>query len=306
MYLHHGVIDDGHVTHVQGIGIQETVKVLGIIKLSDLGLVETLSEPAPHGIEHHFGQRAQTCIVFDLVVLQLDALVFVVLADVLLAFRFVVPHPRRPPAGFLLDFQPGVDVVSEEPLTGLVKMPHLVQVLDLVPQFDGFLQFGTTPRAGQGALFVGVVALGRSLQRKFGHFFFHTSRTEWKGEFTLMAVRQHGMVQFTRGQDSALDDSKVEADVGVTGLRDEARMSFRVHTGFVHQRVQGGVVDVMDLLTRGHTMVQFDGIGTTPTEGVTRVDRLDELQGIHVRLDVGRGFFETFPFAFPHFHHVVP
>ena len=56
-----------------------------------------------------------------------------------------------------------------------------------------------------------------------------------------------------------------DADVGVTRLRDEARMSFGVHTGFVHPWVQGGVVDVMDLLTRGDTMVQFDGIGTTPT-----------------------------------------
>ena len=160
MHLHHGVIDDEHVTHVQGIGIQEKVKGLGIVKLLDLGLVETLSELAPHGIEHHFGQRAQTCIVFDVVVLQPDALVLVVLADVLLAFGFVVPHPRRPPAGFLLDFQPGVDVLSEESLTGLVKMPHLVQVLDLVPQLDGFLQFGAAPRPGQDALFVGVGALG--------------------------------------------------------------------------------------------------------------------------------------------------
>jgi len=121
-----------------------------------------------------------------------------------------------------------------------------------------------------------------------------------------MAVRQHGVVQFTRREDSALDDSKVEADVGVTRLRDEARMALGVHTGFVDLRVQGGVVDVMDLLTRGHTIVQFDGIGTTPTEGVTRVERLDELKGIHERLDVGRAFFEASPVAFPHFHHVVP
>ena len=109
-----------------------------------------------------------------------------------------------------------------------------------------------------------------------------------------MAVRQHGMVQFTRGEDSALDDSKVEADVGVTRLRDEARMAFGVHAGFVDPRAQGGVVYVMDLLTQGHTMVQFDAIGTTPTEGVTRVERVDELQGIHVRLDVGRFFLRRF------------
>jgi len=43
-----------------------------------------------------------------------------------------------------------------------------------------------------------------------------------------------------------------------------------------------------------------------PTEGVTRLERVDELQGLHERLDLVRGFLETFPVAFPHFHHVVP
>ena len=305
MDFYHGVVHDGHMTYVQFVGIQEMVKNLGIVKFSDLGLVVTLAKLTPHGIQHHFGQRAQPCIVFNLVVLQLDALVLIVLAEVLLAFGFVVSHPQRPPAGLLLDFQPGVDVVSEEPFTGFVKLPHLIDVLDLVAQLDGSLQFGTAPRAGQDALVVGVVALGRSLQRTFGHFFLDTSRTQRKGEFTLMVVRQYGMVQCTRREDSALDDSEVEADVRVTRLRDEARMSFGVHAGLVHPRVQGGVVDVMDLLTRGHAMVQFDGIGTTPTEGVTRVERLDEFKAIHERLDV-RGFFEASPIAFPHFHHVVP
>ena len=163
MHLDHRVVHDGHVTHVQFVGIQEMVKGLGIIKCFDLGLVQTLAELAPHGIQHHFGQCAQPFILLDLVVLQLNALVLIVLAKVLLTFGFVVPHPRRPPAVFLLDFQPGVDVVSEEPFTGLVKMPHFVNVLDLVPQGHRFLQFGTTPRAGQDALVVGVGALGRSV-----------------------------------------------------------------------------------------------------------------------------------------------
>ena len=82
----------------------------------------------------------------------------------------------------------------EEPLTGLVKMPHFVEVLDLVPQLDGFLQIGGAPRPGQGAFLVGVCAPVRSLQRRFGHFFFDTSGTERKGEFTSVTVRQHGMV----------------------------------------------------------------------------------------------------------------
>ena len=59
----------------------------------DLGLVETLSELAPHGIEHHFGQGAQTCIVFDLVVLQVDTFMLLILMDVLQTFNGVVAHP---------------------------------------------------------------------------------------------------------------------------------------------------------------------------------------------------------------------
>ena len=166
----------------------------GVAEFFDLGFVETLSELAPHGIQHHFGQSAQTRIVFDLVVFQLNALVLIVLADVLLAFGFVVAHSFGPTAGFLFDFQPGVDVVLEETLTGQGKMPHLVGVLDVVAQLDGFLQFGDAPRTGQGAFVIGVCALVRSLQGRFGHFVLHAGDTERKGEFTSVTVRQHGMV----------------------------------------------------------------------------------------------------------------
>ena len=174
------------------------------------------------------------------------------------------------------------------------------------PKATAFCYFGATPRAGQDALLVGVVALGRPFQKAFGHFFFHTSRTEGESEFALMAVRQHGMVQSTRREHSALDEAKVEADVGVTQLREEVRMPFGVHTRLVDPRVQGGNIDVLDLLTWGDMMVQFDGIGTTSAEGVTRVERVDEFKAIHERLDVQRGFFEAFPVASSHFHNVVP
>jgi len=93
VHFHQVIVFDGHVTHIQGIGIQETMEGLGISELFDLDLVETLSKLAPRGIGHHFGQSAQTRIVLDLVVLQLDALVLVVLVDVLLVFGFVVAHP---------------------------------------------------------------------------------------------------------------------------------------------------------------------------------------------------------------------
>ena len=52
-------------------------------------------------------------------------------------------------------------------------------------------------------------------------------------------------------------------------------------------------------------MVQLGGIGASSTKGVARVEGFHELQGVHVRLDVGRGLLETDPLAFPHFNDVV-
>ena len=69
MHLHHVVIDDRDVTDVQDIGIKETMKGLWIMKGLNLGLVEALAKLAPHGVEHHFGQRAEPRVVFDFVVL---------------------------------------------------------------------------------------------------------------------------------------------------------------------------------------------------------------------------------------------
>ena len=121
-----------------------------------------------------------------------------------------------------------------------------------------------------------------------------------------MAVREDRMVQFTRGQHLALHDSKVATDVGVTRLRDEHGMTFGVDARFVDPRVQGRVVDVVDLLVGGHVMIQFDGVDAASAKGITRVERCHELQGVHVRLDVGVGLLELGPLAFPHFVHVVP
>ena len=114
------------------------------MKRLDLGFVKALSKLAPHGIQHHFGQGAQAGILLNFVVLQPDAflLEIVVYISLFVLFSHVL---LRPPTGFLFNFQPGVDVIFEEPLAGLVKMPDLVNVLDLVPELDGFGQFRAAP-----------------------------------------------------------------------------------------------------------------------------------------------------------------
>ena len=150
----------------------------------------------------------------------------IALANVLLAFGLVVACPFGPTAGFLLDFQPGVDVVLGEALTGFWEMPQLVDVLDFVFQLEGYLQFGVAPHVGQGAFVFGVCAQVGSLQGRFAHFFLHAGGTERKGEFTSMMVRQHGMVQLRWREHLAFYETKVTIDVGVTRLRDELRVTF--------------------------------------------------------------------------------
>ena len=61
-----------------------------------------------------------------------------VLFDVTLLF-FFCHVVLRPPTSFLLNFEPGVDIIGKEPLTGFFKMPGFIDVLDLVPELDGFL-----------------------------------------------------------------------------------------------------------------------------------------------------------------------
>ena len=144
MDLHQVAIDDGDVSYVQSAGIQETMEGLRVMKRLDLGFVEALTKLAPHGIEHHFGQGAEPRVLLDFVVLQLDAFLLEVVFDVLLFLVFGV-HSGGPPTRLLFDFEPGVDVIFEQPLAGLVKMPDLVDVLDLVPELDGFGQFRAAP-----------------------------------------------------------------------------------------------------------------------------------------------------------------
>ena len=229
----------------------------------------------------------------------------VIILDVCL-FLFFCFYPGGPPTRFLLDFQPSVVVVCEQSFTGLVKMPDLIDVLDLVPELDGFRQFRAAPCASQDALLVGVDAFSCSFPGAFGHFVLHTLCTEGKGEFSLMAVRQYGMVEVTWRQDLALDQAKVLMDVRVTRVGDETRMSFGVDTGFVDPRVQGGDIDVMDLLSGGDMVVQLDSIGTTSTESVAWNEGFCEDQVSQKGTDVRGGVFETGPITFPDLDDIVP
>ena len=98
------------------------------------------------------------------------------------------------------------------------------------------------------------------------------------------------MVQFTGRQDFALDETKVLVDVRVTRGEDDFRMSFGVHRLLVDPRVQGGDIDVVNFLAGGDMMVEFDGIGTTSTESLSRFQRIDKVEFPDEGLDLWLGF----------------
>ena len=64
--FHDAVVDNGDVFDIVDVRVEEAVEGLRVLKILDLGFVETLSELAPHGIEHHFGESSQTGIALDL------------------------------------------------------------------------------------------------------------------------------------------------------------------------------------------------------------------------------------------------
>jgi len=121
-----------------------------------------------------------------------------------------------------------------------------------------------------------------------------------------MTVRQDGMVEVTWRQNLALDEPEVLMDVRVTRVGDEGRMSFGVDRRLVDPWVQGGHIDVMDLLSGGDMMVQLDSIGTPSAESVAGIQGFCEDQVSCKRTDVRGGVFEMDPFTFPHFNDMVP
>ena len=83
-------------------------------------------------------------------------------------------------------------------------------------------------------------------------------------------------------------------------------MSFGVDRRLVDPWVQGGDIDVVDLLAGRDMMVQFDGIGTPSTESLSRLKRRDKIESLDEGVDFWLGLLEVFPFTSPHLNDLVP
>ena len=179
----HAVFGQGtDIPDVVLVAVQKLVEGLGFGKFPQLHFVLALAKFAPHGVEHHLGQGVTSGIVLHLVVIQVDAFPSGIVVEVLRP-TFLGPTVGRPPAGLFFDLQPSIDVLGEEPLSAVGKMPHFVDFQYHVALFYGFVQFGGAPGARQRSLWVGVRTLpGLSMQGSV-QLVFHAGPAQREGQF---------------------------------------------------------------------------------------------------------------------------
>ena len=135
----HAVFGQGaDVPDIILVAVQELVEDLGLSKFPDLHLVMALAKFGPHGVEHHLGQGSTSRILLHLVVIQLGAFPSRVVVEVL-GLAFLGRTAGWPPAGLFFDFQPSIDVLGEETLSALGKMPHFLDFQHHVALLRGFL-----------------------------------------------------------------------------------------------------------------------------------------------------------------------
>ena len=83
-------------------------------------------------------------------------------------------------------------------------------------------------------------------------------------------------------------------------------MADRVHTVFVGPRVEGGEIEVVDLFPVLDHVIQLDGVGASPEEGVARLEPGCEVKGLDESTHALVLLLELGPFAFPHDDDAVP
>ena len=147
---------DAYVPHIVLNALVEGREFLLIAKFHDLGLVGTLTELAPHGVQHHLGQGTHTSILCDQGRIQFDTFFGLVVAEILLAFLRIVANMGRATANFIFVLQPRVDLIVRKSRHGILKMPHLMYVKNMVTFFNSFLQLWGAPRTDDLPLLVSV------------------------------------------------------------------------------------------------------------------------------------------------------
>ena len=167
-------------------------------------------------------------------------------------------------AGFQFDFRKGVDILLEQRIGLLRKMPDFMDLDDTVTFLHGFHHFDSASRSLDGSFCVGMRArrlvpciCARLAQRKH--------------QLVLTVMRQHGMEKIARRQYRAFDQSEIIGNVLVKILGNDLRMVGRYGLGSIDVGIKAGKVNVPDLFVSLATMVQFGCVGPPTVQGMTRV-----------------------------------
>ena len=96
-----------------------------------------------------------------------------------------------------------------------------------------------------------------------------------------MSEGQDGMIQMMRGNHIHFGYAKVRMDVLVLRVGDDDGMTNGILPCLVYPGIERGYIDILDLFTLilvDH-MMETNGVGSSPKEGIPRIKRLEHLLG---------------------------
>ena len=96
-----------------------------------------------------------------------------------------------------------------------------------------------------------------------------------------MSEGQDGMIKVMRGNHIYFGYTKVRLDVLVLWVGDNDGMTCWILLGLVYPRIERGYIDILDLFTLilvDH-MMEANGVGSFPKEGIPWIKRFDHLVG---------------------------
>ena len=108
------------------------------------------------------------------------------------------------------------------------------------------------------------------------------------------------MVQTIGGENLTFDQPKEKTDVCASGFEMDLGMSHGVETVFVGPRVEGREIMVVDFFFVAGSMMELDGIGTSPIERISGLESRHEPEGVHESAYGVVAFLLLFPFTLPH------
>ena len=126
-------------------------------------------------------------------------------------------------------------------MLSMLKMPLLMNLDELVPHLDGFVDFGSTPRSREHPFFIRVGAYVISLSHGFHRFFLQAGTAEREGEFegrtNFLSMRKDGIEQMGRRENGDFDEAIVGEGILVVRFQVDGGMADGVLAIFINPGV---------------------------------------------------------------------